>query len=85
MEVKLSTQAIADFRFWEKSGNKAIQKKIQLLIAEMQKHPLEGLGKPEALKHDLAGKYSRRINREHRIVYDVSESVIQIYSLKGHY
>jgi toxin YoeB len=51
----------------------------------MKVHPFEGIGKPEQLKHQLTGKWSRRINEEHRIIYDVTDSIINIYSLKGHY
>jgi len=51
----------------------------------MKKHPFEGIGKPEPLKHELSGKWSRRINEEHRIIYDVTDDIINVYSLKGHY
>ncbi|MDR6783349.1 Txe/YoeB family toxin of toxin-antitoxin system [Pedobacter africanus] len=51
----------------------------------MIKHPYEGIGKPEALKYDFSGQWSRRINSEHRIIYDATENVISVYSLKGHY
>ena len=65
------TQAVEDLKYWKKSGNKTVQKKIQQLLISIQEHPFEGTGKPEALKHELSGKWSRRINEEHRIVYDV--------------
>jgi len=64
-------QAVEDLKYWKKPGNKIIQKKIQQLLISIQENPLEGIGKPEALKHELSGKGSRRINEEHRIVYDV--------------
>ncbi|WP_448699976.1 Txe/YoeB family addiction module toxin [Mucilaginibacter sp. AW1-3] len=85
MEIKLFADAVDDFDFWKTSGNKIIQKKIQQLFQDMLKHPFEGIGKPEPLKHNLKGKWSRRINGEHRIVYDVKDDVINVYSLKGHY
>lgn len=85
MEIEYTAQAVADLKYWKKSGNKAIQKKIQQLFTNMLKHPFEGLGKPEALKYNLNGKYSRRINEEHRIVYQVIGQTIFINSLKGHY
>ncbi|WP_292944659.1 MULTISPECIES: Txe/YoeB family addiction module toxin [unclassified Mucilaginibacter] len=47
--------------------------------------PFEGIGKPEALKHQLVGKWSRRINHEHRLIYSFDNDIISIYSLKGHY
>lgn len=61
MEIKLFADAVDDFAFWKKSGNKIIQKKISQLFTDMQLHPFEGIGKPEPLKHDLKGKWSRRI------------------------
>ena len=64
---------------------KKILKKINELIKEIQKNPFDGLGKPEPLKFDLAGLWSRRIDREHRLVYQVIEKEILIYSCKYHY
>ena len=60
-------------------------KKIFALIADIQKHPFEGIGKPEALKYDFAGSWSRRITDEHRLVYKVEETFIRIVSCKYHY
>lgn len=85
MEIFYYDEAIADLQFWKKSGNKIIQKKIEQLIIAIQENPFIGIGKPEALKHDLTGKWSRRINSEHRIVYQVINNIVHIYSLKGHY
>lgn len=85
MEIKLFADALDDMEHWRRSGNKAIQKKILNLLKDIQQHPFEGIGKPEALKHELSGKWSRRINAEHRIIYDVADNTINIYSLKGHY
>lgn len=85
MEIELFEDAISDFSYWKRSGNKAIQKKIQVLFKDMLKHPFTGIGKHEALKHNLFGKWSRRINHEHRIIYEVIDNKINIYSLRGHY
>ncbi|MGI4022140.1 MAG: Txe/YoeB family addiction module toxin [Janthinobacterium lividum] len=85
MEIELFEDAKTDFIFWKKSGNIVVQKKIQQLFLSMQETPFEGIGKPEALKHNLSGKWSRRINAEHRIVYDVEGELIRVYSLKNHY
>ncbi len=85
MEVAFDEVALDDLEFWKKSGNKAIQKKIEELILAIKKSPYTGIGKPEALKYSLSGKWSRRINDEHRIIYSVYEDLIFIYSLKGHY
>lgn len=89
MEVIYSERALKDRTFWKKSGNKVIMNKITALIEDIQLHPYEGIGKPEPLKYELSGKWSRRINKEHRIIYRVSEEdkieILNILSLKGHY
>lgn len=89
MQVEFSDKARADLDFWIKSGNKGILKKIYSLIEDIQIHPYEGIGKPEQLKHQLAGRWSRRINQEHRIIYRITEQetieILNILSLKGHY
>ncbi|QPH39140.1 Txe/YoeB family addiction module toxin [Pedobacter endophyticus] len=85
MEIEYAIQAQNDLMFWKKSGNKGVQKKISQLLQAMLEDPFTGIGKPEALKHELTGKWSRRINNEHRIVYLVTDEVIYIESLKGHY
>ena len=56
-----------------------------MLLEEITENPYSGTGKPEALKYDLTGKWSRRINQEHRLVYEVSELIIKIHSAKGRY
>jgi toxin YoeB len=69
VEVTYSPKAIEDLKYWRKSGNKSVQKKIQELIAAIHENPFEGIGKPEQLKYQLSGIWSRRINHEHRLVY----------------
>lgn len=87
--VVFSEKAEDDLKFWNKSGNKAIIKKISQLIKAIQVNPYEGIGKPEQLKHELVGKWSRRIDREHRIIYQILEDgtidILSVISLKGHY
>ncbi len=86
MEIIYSDEAQQDIQFWRKSGNKIIQKKIQQLLVAIEENPFLGIGKPEPLKHNLTGLWSRRINQEHRIIYRILEDkTIMIYSLKGHY
>lgn len=68
-----------------KSGNQKLVFKIFELIENIQQTPFTGIGKPEALKGNLSGFWSRRINQEHRLVYKVSEEHIFIYSCLGHY
>ncbi len=85
MEIAFDEMAEKDIQYWKKSGNTAMQKKIQKLLLAIKEEPYLGIGKPEALKYSLAGKWSRRINKESRIIYSVMEDIIHIHSLKGHY
>jgi toxin YoeB len=85
MKVVFSPAALADLEYWKKTGNTAILKRIQLLLKSIQQAPFDGIGKPEALKHDLSGFWSRRINQEHRIVYQVTDEAINIIQLRFHY
>lgn len=85
MEIIYSEKAQADIAYWKKSGNTRLMKKITSLLESMLISPLQGIGKPEQLKYELTGKWSRRINNEHRIVYSLQEDIIKIHSLKGHY
>jgi len=85
MEIIFLPDADDDLRYWLKIGNKAILKKISGLIKSIQATPYEGLGKPEGLKHSLSGLWSRRINQEHRLIYEIEAGKIFIHSLKGHY
>ena len=87
MEIKLLEDADDDLAFWIKSGNKSIQKKINELLLSIKETPYSGVGKPEALKHEFSGLWSRRISKEHRLVYEIDKeaNLILIHSLKGHY
>ncbi|MEY5048680.1 MAG: hypothetical protein RLZZ175_2039 [Bacteroidota bacterium] len=84
-ELKISKDAQNDIDEHKKSGNKSLLRKIAVLLTEICDHPYEGTGKPEPLKHQLAGKWSRRINNEDRIVYSIEENFAIIHSAKGHY
>lgn len=87
MEIIYSLKALEDINYWKKSGNKAVQKKIAALLADIIEHPYTGLGKPEALKYELSGSWSRRITKIDRLVYSVNieNNTIEIETLKGHY
>jgi toxin YoeB len=84
MKITFSKNAWEDYISWQ-SEDKRIFKKINELIKDIQRTPYEGMGKPEPLKYDLAGLWSRRIDREHRLVYQANESEILIYSCRYHY
>lgn len=85
MEIIYSPKAQDDINYWKKLGNKAIQIQISSLLQAILEKPFEGIGKPEPLKHKLQGFYSRRINQEHRLIYKITDNILRIESLKGHY
>ncbi|MBQ8866864.1 MAG: Txe/YoeB family addiction module toxin [Bacteroidaceae bacterium] len=87
MEIVLTPQAQKDREYWKRTGNVAIMNKISALLKDIVAHPYTGIGKPEQLKYDLAGKWSRRINAEHRLIYSVNEDIITVYvfSMRYHY
>ena len=70
--------------YWQNT-DKQILKKINQLIKDIKRELFEGIGKPEPLKYELSGFWSRRISDEHRLVYEVSESYIAIVSCRFHY
>lgn len=85
MEVIFLPDAENDLNYWISTGNKPILKKISQLIDDIKLHPFSGIGKPEPLKHNLFGAWSRRINREHRLIYEITEEIVLVLSARGHY
>jgi len=84
MKLIFSDEAWEEYLYWQ-SRDKKIVKKINTLIKDIKREPFEGLGKPEPLKHQLSGYWSRRINEEHRLVYEVFEESIILISCRYHY
>ena len=78
-------KAKKDIDFFKTTGNKVVLKKLLVLLKEIAENPFEGTGKPEKLKYNLSGCWSRRINQEHRLVYEIAEQKILIHSARGHY
>ncbi len=70
-----------------KSGNKAVINKINKILKELEEHPEIGTGKPEQLKYELSGFWSRRLNKEHRMVYKIEDNIVTVtvLSAMGHY
>ncbi|SDF17471.1 toxin YoeB [Dyadobacter soli] len=85
MEIELTSDALKDLQHWKKSGNARILQRVRQLLDAIQTSPFQGIGKPEGLKGNLSGKWSRRIDKEHRMVYSVNDDKIVVFSLKGHY
>ena len=84
MKLVFSKNAWEDYTSWLVEDRKMLRK-INELIKDIQSSPFKGKGKPEPLKFDLAGFWSGRIDREHRLVYQVRDNEILIYSCKYHY
>jgi toxin YoeB len=85
MEIVILPPAEEDLSFWKKSNNKIVLRKISSLIQAIIKNPYTGIGKPEPLKYQLTGKWSRRIDSQNRIIYLIENETLYIYSLRGHY
>ena len=84
MNLVFSPQAWADYQHWVQTDRKLV-KRINELIKDAVRIPHEGIGKPEPLRHALAGFWSRRINDEHRMVYRVAGNNLEIAQLRFHY
>ncbi len=83
-ELKWDFDAWEDYLYWQ-SQDKKILKRINQLIKDMRRDPFNGIGKPEPLKGNLTGLWSRRIDERHRIVYLIENEALLIFSCKGHY
>ena len=88
MNVAYTPQAIEDIAYWRSTDRRKYDR-IRRLIAAVADDPFEGIGKPERLKGDLAGKWSRRIDQEHRLVYEIvgalEVTVVVILAARCHY
>jgi len=84
MNLDFTHQAWEDYAYWQQHDKKTL-KKLNVLIKDILRHPYEGIGKPEALKGDLSGFWSRRIDGKHRIIYRIVADRCQIVQCKGHY
>jgi toxin YoeB len=82
--LEFDPAAFEDLAWWVETDRKKALR-ILKLIKEIQRKPFEGTGKPEALKHELSGCWSRRIDDEHRLVYQVTENKIRILACRYHY
>ena len=85
--LEFTKTALEDIENHKLAGDKKVLRKLEQLLNELREHPLTGTGRPEALRHDLQGLYSRRINRKHRLVYGIKEEsiVVIVVSAYTHY
>jgi toxin YoeB len=84
MMLTWATTAWEDYLYWQGRDKKTL-KRINTLIKDIQRQPFDGLGDPEPLRHQWSGYWSRRIDREHRLVYKVADSAIVIVQCRYHY
>ncbi|AMK76153.1 MULTISPECIES: Txe/YoeB family addiction module toxin [Methylomonas] len=84
MPIKFADEAWEDYLYWQQT-DKRMLKRINTLLKDIQRQPFEGLGKPEPLKHGLTGLWSRRIDEEHRLVYEMQDGCIAIVQCRYHY
>ena len=82
--IQWDFDAWEDYLYWQ-THDKKILKRINQLVKDISRSPFEGIGKPEPLKENLAGLWSRRIDGEHRTVYTVEDNTVLIFSCRGHY
>ena len=83
-KIAFAEDAWEEYLYWQTQDRKTL-KKINALLHDLQRSPFSGMGKPERLKEDQSGKWSRRINEKDRLVYSVEGDIIMIYECKGHY
>jgi toxin YoeB len=79
-----ASDAWDDYLYWQQNDKKTV-KRINLLIKDIKRQPFEGIGKPEPLKHNWSGYWSRRINGEHRLVYKIESKQVMIAQCRFHY
>lgn len=84
MKFIFSENAWDDYLYWQRNNPKLL-KRINSLIKDIQRQPFEGVGKPEPLKHNFSGYWSRRITDEHRIIYKLENDSLMIAQLRYHY
>jgi len=84
MRIIFQDDAWESYCYWQTTDKKVLRK-INELIKETKRSPYEGIGKPEPLKHELSGYWSRRIDQEHRLVYAVESDAIIIIACRFHY
>lgn len=82
--LRFTSNALQDIQLHKKSGNKVVLRKIEVLLNELREHPKTGTGKPELLKDDLKGYYSRRINNKHRLIYDINDEIVTVIILNAY-
>ncbi|GAD17562.1 Txe/YoeB family addiction module toxin [Lentilactobacillus otakiensis] len=83
-KIKFTSEGMNDLRYWQEHDEKKV-KRIKQLLANIRDTPFKGIGKPEPLRFDYSGKWSRRIDQENRLIYSVDPDTITVYQARYHY
>lgn len=84
MNILFTDDAWEDYLYWQQTDKQTL-KKINQLLKEIQRTPFTGIGKPEPLKHQLQGCWSRRIDSEHRLIYEIADNTLRVIGCRFHY
>lgn len=84
MNILFTDDAWEDYLYWQQI-DKQMLRKINQLLKEIQRTPFTGIGKPEPLKHQLQGCWSRRIDSEHRLIYEINDNMLKVIGCRFHY
>ncbi|GHT38375.1 Txe/YoeB family addiction module toxin [Bacteroidia bacterium] len=85
MEIRYSSEAENDLAIIKKNGTPVTKKRLERILKDILEHPYTGFASPEELKHNLSGKWSRELSKKDRVIYNIEDDALQIYSLLGHY
>jgi toxin YoeB len=84
MNILFTDDAWEDYLYWQQTDKQTLRK-INHLLKEIQRTPFTGIGKPEPLKHQLQGCWSRRIDSEHRLIYEITNNMLKVIGCRFHY
>lgn len=84
MKIDFTETGWGDYLYWQTQDRKTL-KRLNSIIADIERNGYSGIGKPEPLKRDLSGYWSRRVDDKNRIIYRMKDDSIEIYQCKGHY
>ena len=85
MEIEFSPTALKDLALIKRSHSNATKNRLTRILQSIQETPFLGFASPEALKHELSGKWSRELSKKDRVIYSIEGNIIKIHSLLGHY
>lgn len=82
--LRFTQIALSDIELHKQAGDRKLLEKLKVLFEELRLHPKTGTGRPEKLKHNFSGFYSRRINKKHRLVYQIDDEIVTVFVLSAY-